>query len=315
MLQTGQIKKDYKAIIGIVLVAIVLWFWVKMGRFYQYTVEVPIEYVNMPQGKIFKYPPVPKAEVEITGKGMELLRLPFSELIFEIDLADAPLHYRLNLAEHPELFKLPSASNISLKRVLSPRTLEITLDKRQLKKLPVKVNAEVEIPPGYLLAEVRPQPDSILIEGPAALFKNYQYAETETQSFSQKSRLFHQSFHIKPFEKFYALYKPEKTNVVFDIQRLAEREIPDVDVLVTNVPSDLQVVAIPSTAVVYVKGPEKVLAGLSEKDFLVEIDFIRAFPNGTKGVLAEVKSTANVHYLESRPGSFDLIVVKKNKKE
>lgn len=316
MLQAGQIKKDYKAIVGIVLIALVLWFWVKMGRVYQYTVEVPVQYLNMPQGKIFKYPPIVSAEVEITGKGMELLRLPFSEFAFEIDLEDAPLHYRLNLGAHPEFLKMPSGSNITLKRVLSPRVLEITLEQRQVKKLPVKVNADIEIPPGYLLAETMAQPDSILIEGPATLFKKHQVVETETKSFSEKSRIFHETFHIKPFEKYYAVYKPEKTRVVFDIQRLAEREIAEVDVLVKNVPSDLQVVAIPSTAVVYVKGPEKVLAGLSAKDFVVEIDFIRAFPRGTREVPAEVKSTANVQYMESRPGHFDLIVVKeKGKKE
>jgi len=83
-------RKNYKSIIGVLLLAFILWFMVKMNKVYEYSIDIPIEFENLDQDKIFKYPYDTEAHVEFLGKGLDLLRLPYFDVFYQIDLAGSP---------------------------------------------------------------------------------------------------------------------------------------------------------------------------------------------------------------------------------
>ncbi|GAB4377124.1 MAG: hypothetical protein Kow0042_24360 [Calditrichia bacterium] len=304
------LKNNYKTIIGVSLLSLLLWFMVKMSRSYQYTIEIPIEYINLDPGLIFKYPQSGKIEVEFTGKGMDLLRLPFSDIIYQLDLSGAPMHLELNLSENTQFVKYPSELNVEVSSIVRPRILVVELDKKVSKKLPVELNYKLETPPGYILVKVDPQPDSILVTGPEVMFSEVQQIKTEEKIFTEATMAFREWFSIQKNSRYYAVYQPTQVDVLFDVQRLAEKEVANVPVTVIDVPSNLQVIPLPSQATIYVKGGEKILAELGVDDFQIIIDFKKAWKPGMQKVKADLLTQAEVLYMETRPPEFELIVQK-----
>ncbi len=306
-----NIKKNYKTIIGVTLLAFLLWFMVKMSKVYEYDVDVPIHYINLNPDMTFVYPESTDVRIEFSGKGTDLLRLHFYSVYYQVDLSDAPRHMELDLSQHPEYVNYPAELDVRVKSIIRPRILAVDLDKKEEKKIPVKVNYQLETPPGYILVDTKAQPDSVLVTGPAVMFKKLDEIFTQQKEYKNAAQAFTRKIPVKRFSDYYARYEPSVVNVTFDIQRLAEKEIPNVPVTVINVPPTLQVVPLPSTATIYVKGGEKILADLEANDFKIVIDFRKEWSPGVKEVKADLITEANVLYMETRPPEFELIVQRK----
>jgi hypothetical protein len=267
--------------IGVVLLAFILWFMVKMNRVYEYSIDVPIEFANLDQDKIFKYPYSTQAHVEFLGKGLDLLRLKYFNVYYQIDLAGSPDYLEFDLSQHPEYVNFPRELDVSVKSILRPRIIAIELDRKMQKKLPVEI--------GYELISIK----------------------TEKKKFQEPASTFSDIFRVSETPEYYTQYDPLEVNVTFNLQRLAEKEVVNVPVTIINKPADLQVVPLPSTANIYIKGGEKVLADLGMQDFEIVIDFKKVWSPGVQRVKADLKTNVEILYMETRPPVFELIVQKK----
>jgi YbbR domain-containing protein len=310
-LKTSSFRKNYKSIIGVVLLAFLLWFMVKMNRVYEYAMNIPIRFVNLDENKIFRQPQVKTVRVEFIGKGKDLIRLHFYKAYYEIDLSGSPLHFEMDISEHPEYVNFPEALDVRVKSIIRPRTISVDLDEKMVEKLPVVVKYELTEPPGYILVKVVSDPDSVQVTGPKVMFRNVDQVLTEEKKFKEISRAFSEMFKIKPITNYFVEYDPKSVKVTFDIQRLAEKEILDVPVTIIDKPKNLQVIPLPSTATIYVKGGEAILADLDMKDFQIIIDFRKEWKPGVQKVKADLVTNAPVLYMETRPPQFELIVQKK----
>jgi hypothetical protein len=305
-----NIRKNYKAVLGVMLLAFLLWFMVKMNKLYEYSIDVPIEFVNLDQDMIFKYPFAHNAHVEFLGKGMDLVRLRYFQVNYRIDLSGAPKILEFNPADHPEYVNFPRELDISVKSVLRPRSLVIELDKKMQKMLPVEVGYQVVEPAGMILVGVVANPDSVLVTGPSEMFSIINQIETENKVFEEPLKPFEEIFRLQESEEYFAEYNPAQVQVTFNLQRLAEKEVIDVPVTVVNKPENYQVIPLPSAANVYVKGGEKILAELGMQDFQILIDFNKVWRPGIQRVKADLKTDAQVVHIETRPPVFELIVQK-----
>ncbi len=309
-MKAKNIKKNYKTIIGVTALAFFLWFMVKMNKVYEYTIDIPIRYINMDPDRIFEHPESPRVRVEFTGKGKDLLRLSFYHIYYQVDLSDAPMRLTLNLSEHPEYVNYPGELDVDVKSIIRPRELVVVMDKKVQKKLPVESLYRVQTPPGYILVDVSTKPDSILVTGPQKMFKTLKKVSTVKKDFPDASQPFTKVLPIEKTNDYYSFYKPTEVQLYFNIQRLAEKEVLNVPVTVINAPRSIQVIPLPSAATVYVKGGEKVLANLGPNDFRIEIDFKKVWTPGVKTVKANLVTSANILYMETRPPEFELIVQK-----
>ena len=309
-LNLPNVRKNYKAFSGVFLLAFLLWFMVKMNKQYEYSIDVPIEFVNIDQDMTFKYPYAESAHVEFLGKGMDLIRLRYFKINYRIDLSGAPKILEFNPPDHPEYVNYPRELDISVKSVLRPRSLVIELDRKMQKLLPVEVGYQVIEPPGMILVDVAASPDSVMVTGPAVMFGKINQIETEQKVFEEPLKPFEEIFLIHESEEYFALYEPAEVRVTFNLQRLAEKEVLDVPVTVINKPADYQVIPLPSTANIYVKGGEKILAELGLQDFQILIDFNKVWSPGVQRVKADLKTDAQVVHIETRPPVFELIVQK-----
>lgn len=304
-------KKSYKVPITIFLSAFLFWFMVKMSKEYDYTLDIPLNVVINNDEICLKYPSPSKIRVEFTGRGIELLQLNFYGPYYYVDLSAEKHSFELNLTEHREYVWLSNKLSVRVKSIVSPHEIKFELDKQTEKKVALDVRADVKTENGFIWVGTLTSPDSVLVVGPVSYVDTLKSLPTVKKNYFGIDLAFKDETDLVTNPRFYGEYYPEKVEVFYDVQRLAEREIANVPVNVVNVPENLEVVPLPSTVKVYMKGGEKILAEASSKDFEVIIDFARDWQPGATGVKASVRTDLNVSYLESRPPYFELIVQKK----
>ncbi len=306
-------QKSYKVQVSIFFLALFFWFMVKMGKDYDYTTNIPLSITINNENSWLKYPPPNFARVEFSGRGIDLLRLNFYNPVYEIDLSAGREQMVLNLSNHREFVRIPREVDVQVKSVISPIELQFDLDERKEKKVPVIVKADLKTENGFVFVNAIAEPESIMVIGPAIYVDTLTKIYTLPKEYRNVNLAFEDQFDILQNNTFYVQYKPQKAEVLFDIQRLAEKEVENVPVKMVNVPDNYEVVPLPSMVTVYVKGGEKVLAEAGADQFLVTINFKKDWKPGNKRVKADVSTHLNVTYTELRPATFELIVQKKKR--
>lgn len=304
-------KKDYKAIIIVITMAFFLWLVVRMNKTYDHAYDIPLRVINNNPNKCLKYKVPDIVRVEFVGRGIDLMRLQFYDIVYEVDISDVEDRILINLTEHPEFVHFPEDITVPVKSIIRPQQILFQLDDLREKTVPVKIRADVKTEPGYSLVQQEAKPDSIFIQGPAAYVDTLKRIYTKSKTFKNVGLPFTEEFEIKRTPNFYSDYSPKNVMVNFDIQRLAEKELNNVPVEVVNVPRQYDVVPLPSFVKLYIKGGEKILANAEKEDFRVVIDFRRDWQQGDDKIPATIHTDLNIIYVESRPSQFDLVVQKK----
>lgn len=309
-MKTATSTKSYKAHAGVLLLALVFWFMVKMSKDYDHTLEIPLKVTISNEEVCLKYPPPEDIVVEFTGRGIDLLQLNFYQPAYEIDLSEERGKLELNLSEHREYVRVSDDVAVQVKSIIRPHEIEFELDRRLTRKVPVKVDAEVKTENGFIWVGSVADPESVLVSGPATYVDTLRHLHSEKKGYQKIRQAFHDKMSLLKDERFYGDYHPDKVAVYYDVQRLGEKEISEVPVKVAN-SGNYQVVPLPSKVTVYVKGGEKILAEAGAEDFEVVIDFSKEWHPGKEQVRATVKTPLNISYVESRPAQFQLLVQKK----
>lgn len=313
-MNTQRLKHNYKIKAAIFALAFLFWLIVKMIKVYDYTLDIPLRVTINNEDICLKHPAPEKVRVEFSGRGVDLLQLNLYRPYYEVDLSEERNLFVMNLTEYREYVRLSEKLGVSVKSIISPHEARFELDRRRQKKIPLQAPVEVKTEPGFILVNTVAHPESILVVGPASFLDTLKMLVTEEKSYSGIDRAFTDDFQILTNHRFYAEYIPRNVKLFFDVQRLAEKEVANVPVKVINVPAGYEVVPLPPTVKVYVKGGEKILAEAEAKDFVVQIDFSRDWRPNAAPVRASVRTDLNVSYLESRPPYFELIVEKKRNK-
>lgn len=304
-------KKSYKVQITVVVLALFFWLTVKMARDYDYTLEIPLKVENNNEQICLKYPVPEKVRVEFAGRGMDLLQLNFYHPIYVVDISAEKNTFVMNLAQHREYVRISDKVSVSVKSILSPHEIKFELDKQKEKKIPVNIQSDIKTENGFIWVDTAIKPDSVTVIGPASYLDTLKSLYTVAKNYSGIKLAFKDKMEIVTNPRFYGEYLPGTVEAFFNVQRLAEKEIPNVPVKVIKAPDNLEVVPLPPTVKVYAKGGEKILAEAGSKDFEVVIDFARDWQPGATRVKASVRTNMNVSYLESRPPFFELIIQKK----
>jgi len=301
-------KRNIRAVVAVWFLSVLLWFMVKMSKRYDYVMDIPLRVSHLSEKLCLKYPIPQTIRVELTGRGEDLLRLNFYPIFYQVDLSDVKASMVLNVSEHPEYVRIPDELELKVKSVIRPQQIEFVMEECHQQKVPVVARYQVETSPGFALIQVVTRPDSILVIGPASYVDTLHAVYTQLVMRKEVNLPFQQTVPIQQEKRYWVQYRPVEVALDFDIQRLAEREIPRVPVEVIHVPPRMDVVPLPSLVTVYVKGGEKILANAKASDFRVFIDFQQDWRGPDTKVAAHIETQLNVLYVETRPAHFSLFV-------
>lgn len=144
-----------------ILAASILWFAFSMQETYTQVIDFPTEIQNLAPDKALSILPPSSIRIQVEGEGVQVLRLFYNPPIIPIVAQEGELDMLVVAAEVIE--------NVSLQTV-SPRSVQIAIEDRVYRKIPVESAVSVELAPGFgQIGDLKVVPDSMTISGAASV--------------------------------------------------------------------------------------------------------------------------------------------------
>ena len=170
----GLVFDNFGLKVASVLLALLLYAHVVTDQEREQVVQIPIAAVGLADTltSVGKMPP--RVAVKVRGKWKDLIRLNLTRPFLSVDLATAkPGEFQTTITSEdiskraipPELSRL-----VSVTEVLEPRTVDLTIEPKATRSLPVRARIVGTPAEGYVLDKVPDvEPDSVRVMGPARL--------------------------------------------------------------------------------------------------------------------------------------------------
>jgi YbbR domain-containing protein len=291
------------------VMALLLWFHVATEKVYEYTKNFPVKISNLPKGLILSEEIPQEVQVNIRGKGKELLKLLLTEKKnLQIDIKD----FKAGESDYtfkPQEIPIPEGLDLKVDEIVSPKSIKINLDHSTEKKVPIHSQITILPEEGYLqVGEVSLAPLEVVISGPIKLVRGIESIETEkkvldgvTQPISDRIGL--------TLPKGYNL-KLSFNQVKFsaDVQKGIEKEIPSVPVETVNLPKGRKAIIQPDSIKVVIFVAENVVGQLTENQIKVTIDCGRVKRNVETKLRPLVKLPPIASLMRTEPDSLMVMI-------
>ncbi len=155
--------------------ALILWFFVMGEQKLEVGYAVPLELKNVPQGMMIANDVPSLIDVRISGPRTVLMNVKPSDISLSIDLKDLPAGVT-TFKRLEERLNLPSALKVTR---LSPSFVDVKLDRRKEKAVPVRVVFSGTLPAGYHMTGLTANPEKVVVEGAEGELKDVNEVTTE----------------------------------------------------------------------------------------------------------------------------------------
>lgn len=141
-----------------VLVSCVLWLSLSLGEQRTQTLRLPVNVVETPEGEGLAEMPPSHVQVQLQGRGLDLLRVLYSPPVVEVSATTG----RVNVAEE---ITLPQGTSLRIESVV-PTSFKMELEPLQTREIPVQNRVEVHPASAYeLIGDLQLDPDSVEVTG------------------------------------------------------------------------------------------------------------------------------------------------------
>jgi hypothetical protein len=154
--------------IAALALALFLWLLVTSGRRYEAVMRMPLEVVDLPESLVVVNELPGSAEVHLHARGDRLLWLMAQRPRVQLSLKGES-EGSLSRVLEPSDVVLPPGSRVDVRRVASPRTFQVEVDRLVTRTLPVRCLVDGSPAPGFTRASGDPVllPAEVSVRGPA----------------------------------------------------------------------------------------------------------------------------------------------------
>ncbi|MCF7884871.1 MAG: hypothetical protein K9M80_00100 [Candidatus Marinimicrobia bacterium] len=247
----------------------------------EYTTQmhVPFEVVNIEEGKVSKQELPDQVLARFQGNGLDFFFLLFqsrNSFRLVLDLSTIKWFYNFDLNnyfnKHPEDFILPRNSDVNLINIVQPESLYVALDKKSVKKAPVRPQVLITLEPGYTKYELEVQPDSITLMGPSSYLREINYVNTDKLVRENVTDPIKTTISLQDFGKKNIELEPEKVQIRQLVDQIGEKVISGIPVQIKNPPSQGQVEIQPNKITVYISGGFNMIKNIDSEELDVILD-------------------------------------------
>ncbi len=268
-------KPQIRTIFLSTLFSIGLWVFVSFSNEYTTSFKVPVKFENIKDGNALLYQSAGRISLTIKGQGWVLAQIAFGpKTAFHISVDENVGTHKVNvrgaISENPWI-------NPSLQvTIVSPEDISYTIERAEVKKVPVISDVVIEPKDGYkLVSEVSLNPDSVEISGPSSLVNSIESITTIKKKFEDVDDKIRTKISLKKHR--YLKYSTELSNIKFDVQKLVDKTFNNVPIAVKNVPNLRELELFPSSVDITLRGGLKNLGVLTNDSINISVDFNDAF--------------------------------------
>ena len=317
-----KFKLDRKVLVFLFFLALATMFWFlnELSKDTTTLITYPVKYDNIPGNKVLVRELPGEFDLLVKAPGFLLLKYKMvgrlTPIVFDIT------HYSYNIFSDGSASKFFILTSSSLARVnqqfgsdlkvldISPDTLIFEFDERIQKKVPVKINTDVEFGQQYMIGgKIGSQPDSVIISGPGVVIDTIEWVETQFQKFTSVDQDIRKNFDLIPIEN--VDLSTRKVIVNVPVERFTEARF-SVPVNVVNIPDTLELKTFPGSINVTCRVPLSDYDKLTVNLFRAIVDY--SVVRGSYSNKIKVRLSSAPEYvtnIQIYPISVEFIVEKK----
>ncbi len=191
---------------------------------------------------------------------------------------------------------------------IDPEEIDILLDKRITKRVPVGVRSELTFKPGYGLSKrVYSIPDSVTLSGSYRVLSRLDTAFTEYIKLDGLSEL----TEIEAvFGGRYSDVQPSEVKIIFDVQQIVEKEFKFHKIEIKDLPPDRDILLIPEGVSLILRGGINELAELDTSVIKVYVNYSEILNSETDMVVPKTDLPPNYDFVSFIPEKIKFIIKK-----
>ncbi len=293
--------------------AIFFWYMVIGQQQSEITIEIPIEFQNVPENYVIVNNPVNKVSILLSGPSPIIKTLTKENISFPVDLSKIKTG-KNEIYLYPDMLKLPRKVNVKL---INPSKFMIDVDKLEKKTFAVIPKFIGNIKKGYKITSIKVEPPIVEIISIHRELKKFKAIETNPINIQNKFKSFETTVPLNVKLKYLKSINPEKVKVIVKIEENL------VQVLLKNIKikikSDLdlkgyKIKLIPDKINIKFKINSTMKKSISKKNFEA---FIEVKSIGEAQYPVKINYPNNIQLLDYSPKNIKLVfekVKKRNKK-
>ncbi len=293
--------------------AIFFWYMVIGQQQSEITIEIPIEFQNVPENYVIVNNPVNKVSILLSGPSPIIKTLTKENISFPVDLSKIKTG-KNEIYLYPDMLRLPRKVNVKL---INPSKFLIDVDKLEKRTFAVIPKFIGNIKKGYKITSIKVEPPTVDVISIHRELKKFRAIETQPINIQNKFKSFETIVPLNVKLKYLKSINPEKVKVIVKIEEdLVQISFKNIKI---KIKSDLdlkeyKIKLIPNNVNIKIKVNSLKKKLISKKDFeaYVQINSI-----GEVQYPVKINYPRNIQLVDYSPKNIKIIfekVKKRNKK-
>lgn len=303
-------EKKTHVIVASLILSILTWLSVSMNNEYSVAVRVPFRVNNLPDGIALARPVPYTILIRIRGTGWQLASAYLSTTsAINIDasnlekrrtvLTSRELGYSLNLSSSAEVVSF------------TPDTVTITLDTVISKVVPIASGIEVIPRKGFMIVgEPQITPDSITISGAQKLLDGINAWYTESRRFKNVMNEVDMRLSLSDSLKGLIKLEMQQVKLKIDIEQIAENTYKNVQVKVLNNSDSVQVLLLPPTVDVTVRGGINAMSEMTSDSLRATVNYKALVYSTSSYIHPNIEMPPTMRAIAIQPDSIEFVIRK-----
>ena len=307
--------------LGSLIFSALLWTYVRLSAAYEADVDLPVRLLS-PKGYALESGLPERLHARVRGAGWQILLMDFTKNgAFRFDLTERALAIltpakgtaqepRGSITLHSDEITLAASMPTEL-RVLKvePDSLSLQFSPAAEKRVPIVSRLAVTPAQGYAIVgsdEVRPQ--TVRVIGARDVLDSLKAVPTETVEIGSVKESVDRIVALSDtLSNLITIPDAPKVRVRIGVQAVGERTVAGVPVVIDAVPPDREVIVIPSTASVTLRGGVERLARVEPGSVHVHIPYDAHLFDTARTLEPKVEVPQGMSFLTTEPARFRLI--------
>lgn len=282
--------KETLIFLAFVLLAFGFWYLQSLQQDYEIEISIPVRYRNIPPEIAFTDSLPDRITARLRDKGSILLNYSFGRNFtpIEANLRDIPVDRGEIVIERKDIeadiYKQLLATTMLTS--FEPTQLNITYSQRMEKEVPVAFNGNIQFSPGFHRSgETQLIPPTVTIYAAQSQLDTIAIARTVFTEIKNTNRNVSRNVQLQPIDG--VTFSTDQVTVSVAVEQFTEKTL-DVQVEVTNIPSDYTVRLFPALVKVNAGVPMSRFKDLTAEMFSIKIPFSELEQNLTGNTSIEL---------------------------
>ena len=303
-------KKNLHIIIISIIFSIILWVSISLSNDYYATFKIPLKLINFPEGYTIGSKIPDYISVKLKGEGWKLAALKLGREADYVVTAGKETGKRFINLYNYLVDNQWLSSDIEVIDI-SPDTLSYDVEKIASTKAEIIPNLNLNFKPGFGLATpMIVKPETTVVFGPISKIKSLRAVATARLSLNNLDDRVDEKVPLEKIPE--TSFSNSNVNIFLDVQKIVDKNFDNLPVKIIDVPSDRNVVLLPNTISVGLRGGVDVLAKLDDNQLNAYINYREVVLDTLGSVAPKIVLPENTSLIYIKPERLRYIIKKFN---